>query len=191
MGDDATRERIEYGECSTLELAAQLQIQAESMDWDRARHTAMQRAQALLQADSKAAGRQLKARERRDESSRYTPTRGYPPRLGYELPLLAARLGGRRRAIAETRRPPARPPAALPNPARPDRARARARRVDASMVARVKRYEVVSARTMAVELRDYADRLERRIVAVRQAADALDPPRRRRRKKPARSVDGR
>ena len=78
VGDDATRERIEYGECSTLELAAQLQIQAESMDWDRARHTAMQRAQALLQADSKAAGRQLKARERRDEIVEIYADEGLP-----------------------------------------------------------------------------------------------------------------
>ena len=65
VGDDTTRERIEYGECSTLELAVQLDIQAESMEWDKARHKAMTRTAALLQRASKRAGRQVKAREER------------------------------------------------------------------------------------------------------------------------------
>ena len=57
-------------------------------------------------------------------------------------------------------------------------------------MAHVKRNGPAAQKVWAAELRDYADRLEMRIVAVRQAADALDPPRRRRRaKKPAPSVD--
>lgn len=65
IADDSTRERVPFGECSTLEVQVQLDIKTDSISFDQRHHRALANTQALLVASSRTAGRQVLAAEER------------------------------------------------------------------------------------------------------------------------------
>ena len=82
IANATSRERVPFGECSTLEIAVQVDIRADSIAHDKAQHRALVKTQRLLVLKSKRAGRQVTAGEERPAIVKIYAAEGLGPPPG-------------------------------------------------------------------------------------------------------------